>query len=744
MAEKRSRVVVEILGDAKGLSGATAEADSALGRLGSSLRTVGAAMARYGAIATGVAAVAGFRLANAASDLNEALSKSNTVFGESAKAVEEWSRTAATSVGLSQTEALNALGTFGNMFDQLGIASEESAKLSKEMVSLAADFGSFHNADITEVIEAQSAAFRGEYDSLQRFLPLISAATVEARALELANKSSTKELTAQEKALAVQALMMEGAGAAMGDFARTSGGFANQQRILRAQFENIKVQLGTLVLPAFSRLAWVLNTSVIPSVSSLVEMFRTRGLGGVLEELWAAVMRSPLGGLARELEAAFGWVQRNRDGIIAALSGIGVVLGYLFAAAAVKRIQAFAQAFMLIAPALLRFAGWAAAIALVVYGLRELYQRSERFREVVRPLIDILGVLRDVASDVAAGFREGGLSGAFRALVDSMAEHWPQIWGLLKEFGTLLWSWIRESGPPTLRAIGEWFADLGRWLWNDGLPMLADFAARAGRALWEWIREAVPAAGRQLGEWLGALGRWITGSALPAIGRFATSALTAITGWIADATAALPGRLGEFAGRVAGWLITEGVPAVVRGAIELRSAILGWVSDAIRDVPGLLARFVGAVASWASGDGRRAIANVGEIMGNILRAPIEFAINAIKSFWNSTIGGRSISLPKIDLPGPLPDFGGASFSIPKLAEGGIVSSATLALIGEAGPEAVVPLPRMGEFAGSRSVTVNVYPARGDDGQAVIAAIQRAERVTTTRWRTGSRPVAAIA
>ena len=43
---------------------------------------------------------------------------------------------------------------------------------------------------------------------------------------------------------------------------------------------------------------------------------------------------------------------------------------------------------------------------------------------------------------------------------------------------------------------------------------------------------------------------------------------------------------------------------------------------------------------------------------------------------------------------------------PRLAEGGIVNSATLAMIGEAGPEAVVPLNRMGSMGGTY-VTVNI-------------------------------------
>jgi len=54
-----------------------------------------------------------------------------------------------------------------------------------------------------------------------------------------------------------------------------------------------------------------------------------------------------------------------------------------------------------------------------------------------------------------------------------------------------------------------------------------------------------------------------------------------------------------------------------------------------------------------------------------------------------------------------------------LAEGGIVTSATLAMIGEKGPEAVIPLDRMGQMGGN-NVTINV---NGGDPQSVVNALR---------------------
>jgi hypothetical protein len=64
------------------------------------------------------------------------------------------------------------------------------------------------------------------------------------------------------------------------------------------------------------------------------------------------------------------------------------------------------------------------------------------------------------------------------------------------------------------------------------------------------------------------------------------------------------------------------------------------------------------------------------------------------------------------------DVGFVMSQVPALAKGGVVASPTLALIGEAGPEAVIPLDRMGQMG---NVTINV---NGGDPQAVVDALRR--------------------
>lgn len=211
----------------------------------------------------------------AASDLNEALSKSNTIFGENAREIEQWASGAARDFGQSKRQALDAAGTFGNLFSQLGIGSQESAKMSMSITELASDFASFHNADISQVIEAQTAAFRGEYDALQRFIPTINAASVEQKAMAMTGKENKDQLTEQDKALAVHALMLENAGAAAGDFDRTSGELANKQRIVQAEFENLKARIGQGLLPVMVMAGGFILDTLIPAFGSVASVVST-------------------------------------------------------------------------------------------------------------------------------------------------------------------------------------------------------------------------------------------------------------------------------------------------------------------------------------------------------------------------------------------------------------------------------------------------------------------------------------
>ena len=92
--------------------------------------------------------------------------------------------------------------------------------------------------------------------------------------------------------------------------------------------------------------------------------------------------------------------------------------------------------------------------------------------------------------------------------------------------------------------------------------------------------------------------------------------------------------------------------------------------------------------------------------------------NGIATIWNNTFGKLSFNIPSW-----IPGIGGKGFDVPNIplmGNGGIVTGPTLAMIGEKGPEAVVPLGRGGGMSGGNNVTINV---NGGDPNAVVKALQ---------------------
>jgi hypothetical protein len=104
----------------------------------------------------------------------------------------------------------------------------------------------------------------------------------------------------------------------------------------------------------------------------------------------------------------------------------------------------------------------------------------------------------------------------------------------------------------------------------------------------------------------------------------------------------------------------------------------------------------------------------------ILYDVFKAVFNGIATLWNNSVGKLSFKAPSW-----VPGIGGKGFdvpNIPMLAAGGIVTSPTLAMIGEKGPEAVIPLsgPNAGAGMGGTNVTIHV---NGGDPNAVVDALR---------------------
>jgi phage-related protein len=202
----------------------------------------------------------------AASDFEESIAAVGEVFGSAAGGIEEFAKSGASALGQSQTQILSAARQFGIYGQAAGLAGEANVQFAKDLVSLATDVASFNNVSVDEAILAIGSGLRGEAEPLRRFGVLLDDATLRAKALELGIVNTTKQaLTPQNKILAANALIFEQTATQQGDFARTSDGLANSQRILAAQFENLKITAGAALAPAFGTLV----KALVPVIEAL-------------------------------------------------------------------------------------------------------------------------------------------------------------------------------------------------------------------------------------------------------------------------------------------------------------------------------------------------------------------------------------------------------------------------------------------------------------------------------------------
>ena len=267
----------------RGLSGLL----DGFGKLGLAGLGISTAKAAFEGLASAVAGPI-----NAASDLNESMSKVDVIFGQNAAAVREFAATSAQALGQSKGEALSALGGFGNLFKAMGLGGQETLGLSTKIVSLGSDLASFHNVMPTEALEKLRAGLVGESEPLRSLGININEAGVKAKAMELGLAGANGELTEAAKVQSRYALILEQSRDAQGDFSRTSTGLANAQRIISASFADIQAQIGTQLLPL---------------VAPLVSAFATQ-LPGALTTLQGVLssLQGPIQVVQGALEALFG------------------------------------------------------------------------------------------------------------------------------------------------------------------------------------------------------------------------------------------------------------------------------------------------------------------------------------------------------------------------------------------------------------------------------------------------------
>ncbi len=315
--------------DLRGFDRAMKKANRSIRKFGSNMQSIGSNLTRN--ITLPVLAIGGASI-KMASDLEETRSKFKTVFSSIEGDALQTAETFKKSFGLSSQAAMGLLADTGDLLVGFGFTEKEALNLSKQVNELAVDLASFTNfsGGATGASQALTKALLGEREAIKSLGIAITEADLKSFAKE--QGLVFKELDRVAKAQLTFQLATRQSQKAIGDYARTSEGFANQFRELQERTKDLSADFGTMLLPVAKKL--LDNTiklvdkfqslSLAEKTAAIESVALAAAIGPALNILGRLILIGPkilgfffsLGGLIAVLAGAFVLLKNNITQVI--------------------------------------------------------------------------------------------------------------------------------------------------------------------------------------------------------------------------------------------------------------------------------------------------------------------------------------------------------------------------------------------------------------------------------------------
>jgi len=198
-----------------------------------------------------------------ARDLQRNLNGLQAVFGELTPQMIEFTENAS-DLGLSQSRAAQATTFLGSVLKQSGFSLEGTAELTQQLVALGTDLAIVYGYDVQEALLGMTALFRGEYDPIEKFGVAMKQSEIDTEKARLGLEGLTGSHERYVDQLIRVTFLMDRAKDSQGQFQEQSNTLFAQQKILNAEFENMKARIGEDLLPIFANLASLIRSEVLP------------------------------------------------------------------------------------------------------------------------------------------------------------------------------------------------------------------------------------------------------------------------------------------------------------------------------------------------------------------------------------------------------------------------------------------------------------------------------------------------
>ena len=186
-------------------------------------------------------------------DMEELESAFDVTFGSASDSVRKWAVETGDALGRSTKEIQESAVAFQSLFSK-ALDPAQATELTKQFSVLTQDLASFKNLSNEVAQQKLFSGLTGEAEPLRAVGVFINEAAVSAKALELGLEKVNGKYTDQQKIVARAALIQEQLSDATGDVLRTFDSTQNQLKRSQAAFEELRVVIGTQLLPVLTPL----------------------------------------------------------------------------------------------------------------------------------------------------------------------------------------------------------------------------------------------------------------------------------------------------------------------------------------------------------------------------------------------------------------------------------------------------------------------------------------------------------
>ncbi len=564
MANSIATAYVQVVPTTDGISAAMATEFGAAGTVaGKSMggSILGAAKSFIGPLAAifTVGAIVNFGkdAVEEASTLNESLNAIKVTFGDASGEIANLGETAATRLGLSQSQFNGIATQFSNFAQTVAGSGGDVVGVIDEISTRGSDFASVMNLDVNEALGLFQSGLAGQSEPLRKYGIDMSEAATQAYALSAGIWDGTGTMTEAQKVQARYGSLMEQTSKVQGDFANTSDGLANSQRISAARVADASAALGNAFLPMIQSITVLLADTFVPI-----------------------------------LETVGKWMADNPTVIIAIASALGIMALALGIAA----IAQWAMNSALLAnPITWIILGITALVAAIIWLILNWQSVVDFLAAVFKPAIDAVGAVFTWLWENVLKPVVDGISAAFTWLYENILR--PIFLGIMLYIGlwAAIFTWLYET---ILKPVFDGIAAAFAWIYEYGIKPVINFIIgmiQGLGAVFKWLYENIV---KPVFDGLGAAFKWVWENSIKPVIDFINGAIETI----GDTISTVFGAIGGFMKSV-----FDGIVGIIRGPVNV---VIGFINTLIDGLNKIQIKIPDWVPEWG---GKTIGFNIGKI-----------------------------------------------------------------------------------------------------------------------------------